>query len=242
MDPYQKQEEAVPLENLEVSQDSPKTRSKDLEEVLELASAYKTIKRNCSSTSQGSGETLNFVLDKSLSRRLDNIVLIPRQSTLQSTPDRQNRASVIISTTPQSQRTSTPSNSPNPPPIPPKSCQSLIPLLPPRSRSCSPSCSDISSINCEVFTDSEIFDASKPTLETSALGDPFRVPTIKVTVSMDVAEEELYKKSNDLVYEMTDFDVQDINTETVADYKERLSMIKNVHKDLVTAIQNLLHD
>ena len=59
---------------------------------------------------------------------------------------------------------------------------------------------------------------------------------------MDVAEEELYKKSNDLVYEMTDFDVQDINTETVADYKERLSVIKNVHKDLVTAIQNLLHD
>ena len=64
----------------------------------------------------------------------------------------------------------------------------------------------------QVFTDSEIFDASSLPLEISAPGGS--VPSTyyqRVTGSMDRAEAEVDRKKVILVNEMTDFDVLDVD-------------------------------
>ena len=57
---------------------------------------------------------------------------------------------------------------------------------------------------------------------------------------MDGDEAELYKKSRVLVFKMTDFDVQDIDRVSVADFKGKLLLIENLHQDLTIDIGNLL--
>ena len=205
MDPIQRQEEeAVSPEFLEANSDKNETGPKDLAEVLGLASAFKTVRRDCSRSSQGIGESLDSVLSKDLSRRLKSITLIPSKC----------RASVIAHTPTRSHRTSTPSNSPPPPPLPPRSCQSLGPICLPRPRSCSPSCSDLSSIRGDVFSDSEIFDDSKIPLIRSAPGAPvtFKIPEICVDRIMETTEEIIFDKNKNLVFEIADFDVQDVSS------------------------------
>lgn len=199
MDPSQNREEASSPETAaENHDDSEVTTPKDLVEALELASAFKTIRRDASSSGQDIGENLDSVLSKDLSNRLDSIVLIPRS--------RQRRASVITRTPARSIATSTPSTSPNPPPLPPKRCQSLGPIIPPRPRSCSPSCSDLSSINGDVFSESETSDhqglnpipISRPLDFFQALSPRFnalplvtiKIPVIKITPTMEDTQKK----------------------------------------------------
>ena len=86
------------------------------------------------------------------------------------------RKSVIVYTPLRSPLTSTPHNSPSKFPVQPaRSCQSLGPIEAPRSRSHSPSCSEISSINGEVFVEAEEDVAAQEAL------DP--IPTVRVRFS-----------------------------------------------------------
>ena len=93
------------------------------------------------------------VLQKDPKEWLDSLVFIPYQD----------KELEIVKEPTRSILTSTPSISPtNSPPLPPRRCQSSIaPPLPSRTRSCSPSCSDVSSIQGEVSTDSEVFTPRK---------------------------------------------------------------------------------
>ena len=61
-----------------------------------------------------------------------------------------------------------------------------------------------------------------------------------MTGSMDGAEAELYKKSRVLAFKMRDFDAEDIDRVTVADFGERLLTIESLHQDLTIDIGNLL--
>jgi len=89
------------------------------------------------------------VLQKDLKELLVSLVLILYQE----------KELEIVKEPSQPIVTSTPSSSPTnpPPPLPPRRCQSS----PPRTRSCSPSCSDVRLIQGEVFTDSELFSPKK---------------------------------------------------------------------------------
>ena len=124
-----------------------------MQELASLTDQYRAsgrIRRESrSQVSEGKGQALEKVLTKSLSFRLDNLNLIPTE---------QERSSVII----QTPKTSTPSNSPERSFQPPRSCQELAPKVPSRSHSHSPACSEVSSINTEVFRDTEGIDNSVP--------------------------------------------------------------------------------
>ena len=100
---------------------------------------------------KGSGQSLVQVLTRNLSFRLEHLDLI-------SIPTEQERSSVII----QTPKTSTPSNSPERSFQPPRSCQDLAPKVPSSSHSHSPACFEVSSINTEVFRDTEGIDNYVP--------------------------------------------------------------------------------
>ena len=51
----------------------------EIERILKLSKARKTIVRDCYSTHQGSDQVLYFVLKKTISRRLDRLSLTPNQ-------------------------------------------------------------------------------------------------------------------------------------------------------------------
>ena len=167
-------------------------------------------------------------------------------------PANQERASVIHARTPSrsSPRTSTPSNSPSaPPPLPPRYCQSIGPiLLPPASRSCSPSCFELSSIDDNVFIDIELENSElvtgqiKTPLSTSqsAPGTPFVQPLIVITGTMDAAEKVINNKTRSLNRLIRIHPVGNINEETLDDYKENMRNIQALLLDVVEEIENLL--
>ena len=148
---------------------------------------------------------------------------------------------MITRTPTRSATTSTPSSSPIPPPIPPKKCQNLVPPTPKiRSCSLSGSCSDVSSIQGEVFTDGEVDNLVPPfepqLLPTdSAVSKPFRT-----TTEMEEAEIDILEKRDELHDLMADFDVVDVDRLTIHDYKEKLSRIECVQLETKKKIRSFV--
>ena len=143
VDPTKNQEQ-VPSSFL-TSRTEDRSRIQDLFQVLRFESAVHQSQASHSSTHR---QLLGSVLHRQLSARLSEAGLTPEEIPVQERP------SVIFP--PQSPRTSTPASSPPPPPHPPRYCQSigqLVPIIPPRP--CSPSCSELSSIDGDVFSDGE---------------------------------------------------------------------------------------
>ena len=244
MDPSQDKEKKPSPEEAEGSEieiSSPK----ELNEALDIARSFKTYRRDASTSGQEISQNLDSVLQKDLSRRLDSLVLIPSQD----------RESVIARTPAQSIATSTPSTSPNHPLLPPRNTQLLIaPPLPPKSRSCSPSGSELSSIHGEVFTDSEIYSprvkppAPSP-LNSSRLGyDISSKPSIKISITMEEAEKAVFRKCQDLREKLRWFTADDvdenrINTKDIKDsYTEELRNIKDAYHEAARSIKDLLLD
>ena len=235
MDLRQKQEKAPPFVEVEGEsfRGSEATGLKELSEALDIARAFKTIRRDASISGQEIDENLDSVLHKQLSKRFNSLVLIPSQD----------RESVITRTPSRSIATSTPAVSPNPPPIPPKRCQSFLgPILPPKSRSCSPTCSEVSSIHGEVFSDSESFSFQG----LPSIAPPPRniqnIPEVCVTDTMEDAEEAIYRRSQDLVFKLQDFDPNDLDETYLDFYREKLSEIDEILQEIVRKIQNLVLD
>ena len=176
-----------------------------MNEALDIARSFKTYRRDASTSGQEISQNLDSVLHKDLSRRLDSLVLIPSQ----------NRESVITRTPARSIITSTPSTSPNNPPIPPRNSQLLLaPPPPPRSRSNSLSGSEISSIHGEVFTDSEVYSPrvippvqSPQNYLTNDLSSELG---IKVIITMEEAEKAVYRKCQDLRTKLRVRDLQNL--------------------------------
>ena len=203
LDSRQRKEEARP-HDLNVSKQNPgETSPKELKEFLDQASAYKRIRGDASSSGQECGEALDSVLRRNLTRRLDSIVLVEENNSSLSR-QYQARESVITRTPTRLATTSTPSSSPIPPPIPPKRCQNLVPPIHtlPESRSCSlsRSCSDVSSIQGEVFTDAEVDDQPVPPFEANPPPlIPVTAPKINLTFAMEDAENQIHDKTDKLM-------------------------------------------
>ena len=161
MDPSQDLQKATSQEEVEEVQKAEVSSPKEINDTLDLARSFKTIRRDASISGQDVKKNLDSVLQRDLKRRLDSLVLIPDQD----------RESVIARKPTRSVITSTPRTSPpRLPPLPPRRSQSLLaPPIPPRSRSCSPSSSLVSSIHEEVFSDSEIFRQVNPPAASSRI-------------------------------------------------------------------------
>ena len=142
-------------ENLqELSATNPQSSSvssvEELRQVSGLCKAYKRISREDRNQRERGepGLSSKFPLARQLSVRLDKLDLISKDQ----------RLSVIV-TPSRKTSTSTPSNSPQPPPLLPRTCQPLLgPTLPPEHSPHSPTCTDLSSIDGDVFD--QAIDAS----------------------------------------------------------------------------------
>ena len=70
-----------------------------------------------------------------------------------------------------------------------------------------------------------------------------RAPTDQIpSAAMDDAEQEIYKKYRKLVFKLSNFDERDIDKETVLTYDTKLTLIEEIHEDLVESIQKLVID
>ena len=207
---------------------------KQLQDALVLASARARVRRDHSQSGSEPGETLDPVLGRLLSDKLDSLELIPGIQ--------QERASVIART-PQrlSPQTSTPSTSPQPPPLPARQCQSLGPIRPPPV--CSPSCSELSSIDGEVFTESE-FSESRLFAKAPGSSSCLQVPHILVTAAMEDAEKEIAGKNRVLCAKMRNFNTNCVNETNVTNntHKEKIEKVEDLRDELVEEIEKLLID
>ena len=116
-------------------QNSARTSYSDLEQVLQLESAVYTIERELlqpESAHSVQRQVLGSVLHRHLSARLSETGLTPERII--------NRPPILLRN-PQV-RTSTPLNSPDPLPPPPRQCQSIGPIIS-LPRPCSPTCSEV---------------------------------------------------------------------------------------------------
>ena len=198
---------------------------------MDLASARKRIRADANSSGQECGEALDSALTKNLSRRLNSLVLVEETDISSINRQAQARESVITRTPTRVATTSTPSSSPIPPPLPPKKCLNLVPPIPissiSRSCSLSGSCSDVSSIQGEVFTEGVVLDHPVPPFETqlTPTGPAFQIPEVVLTITMEQAENAIQVRADDLLFLMSNFDVVDVNSETILDYKDKLDEI-----------------
>ena len=216
-----------------------------MKEALELASACKRIRGDAKSSGQECGEALDSALRRNLSRRLHSIVLVEEDESSISR-QYQARESVITRTPTRLPITSTPSSSPIPPPIPPKRCQYLAPSIPisPESRICSSSgsCSDVSSIQGEVFIDEEVVDHPVPPFEAHLIP---RVPVAAdspIPEAMEEAENHILDKTDELLELMASFDAIDVNTETINVYRSKLDTIEELLVATNKEIRKLLRN
>ena len=234
----QPEKEAV-LSLRETSEHGKETSSSEVStfrEVLSasnLCSARGRIRRESRCQSfQGEGQSLDLHLTRQLSTHLNKLELIPRENE---------RVSVIVPNTPsRSPLTSTPSNSPHPPPFPRRVCHTLGPITLPRNRSPSPCCSDISSINGEVFSDPEgIESSSKLSLAQAAPGTPLLVPPVTVTNTMEAGEKDVKRKDEKLHYRMRTMDPTIVNEASLHKFDPMMKEFEEMAEDLCMAVWNL---
>ena len=199
-------------EALQATNTRSRSRGSSFQELVSASNLSSALGRICREThrldSQNDGQVSEEVqsskefiplLTRQLSIKLNKLEIIPKPLE---------RASVIAHTPSRTPQTSTPSNSPPPPPLPPRTCQSLGPILPPRSRSQSPCCSDISSIDGDPFSEDE-----SSLNERSVIVRPiarirtaqtlsFRIPQIIVTKTMELFEQEIKIKHFQIKHRM----------------------------------------
>ena len=196
------EKEAGNLQKLRATK--PQTSSvSSVEELLQvsgLCKAYKRVSREDRNQRKKGEPGLSFKnpLKRQLSVRLDKLDLISSD----------HRLSVIV-TPRRLASTSTPSNSP-PPPIPPRTCQPVQgPSIPLEHSPHSPGCSDLSSIEGNVF-DQE----TDPSLSVP-LQPPSLHPQTLVSGIMLEEEKKLRVKQGMLYFKMRSFNHAHINESTL---------------------------
>ena len=222
-----------------VSTDSSTCSVQELVNLTDQCRATGRLRRESRSQSaEGSGQTSLRVLTHNLSSRLNNLDLIPKE---------QERSSVIIQTPRRIPKASTPRNSPEAPLLSPRNCQSLDPIILPRSRSHFPTCSEVSSINGEVFSDVEnqITDQSKVTPKVplsravQAIGTLDRAPVIYVTGTMEAAEKEVTEKSRKLCIKMRIYQLDDLDEGSFDEHLPKMNAMEELLDDLLLSIERI---
>ena len=174
---------------------------------------------------------------KDLKRRLKSLVLIPSQD----------RESVITRTPSRSVITSTSIDSANPSPEPPLKCldPSLFPPKDSRNPSCSPNCSEISSLDSEVFRDSEPFISllaenpnKHPPIAPSKKNDQ-RLSAPQGTITMDESEKEIHLRNQTLANKLLAYNPDDIDETDIIDkiYLAKLEEFDKILEDVMVSIE-----
>ena len=135
-------------------------------------------------------------------------------------------------------------SSPPPPTLPPKVNQNLAPITLPRNQSLSPSsCSDLSSIHGDVFSEPGNLDSStRISSAFAASGTPLQVPAIVVVDTMEAAEKEIIKKDKKLHYKMRSFDPSMIDEGNVDTYNVKMNEFGLMAEDLALSMEDLVLD
>ena len=233
MDPIQSRDNCPSLKDSSRSQNSTRTSFSNLEQVLQLESAVGTIERDLLQPQTDQSQQrllLGSVLHRHLSARLEETGLTPER-ILERPP--------LILRTPQVEiRTSTPTNSPPSPPLPPRQCQSIGLDIPPRP--CSPTCSDLSSINGEVFSETEVTEP--------VLSEEFRAPgsisqgrSNSINI-MEAAATEIDRKSTTLNRLMRNFTLLDVSRSGIknGEFDTEFNRIKDLCIDTVEDIEDMV--
>ena len=221
------EKEAGNLQKLSVtnSLSSSVSSVRELLQVSGLCQAYKRVSREDRNQREKGEPGLSFKLPlaRQLSVRLDKLDLISRDQ----------RLSVIV-TPSRKTSTSTPSNSPQPPPLVPRTCQPLLgPTLPPEHPTHSPTCTDLSSIDGDVFY--QEVDAS---LNNLLYPPSFRYHAqTLISGIMQEQEKELVVKQKMLYLKMRSFDPVDIDdnmkifNDAFYDFMEGTELLLLSHSD-----------
>ena len=240
VDPNQEQEEVSHSQEADSKDSGALSPISELNETLNITRAFSTIRREASKSGLDIQENLDSVLQKDLKRRLKSLVLIPSQD----------RESVITRTPSRSVVTSTPIDSANNSPEPPLKClnPNLIPHQDSRYPSCSPNCSEISSLDSEVFQDSEPFN---PLLENSnkppSIAPPNRydhkLTATQGTITMEESEEEIHLRNQTLAYQIQAYNPEDIDETDVNDkiYLAKLEELDRLQKDVIGKVDKFLY-
>ena len=172
-----------------------------------MESAVYTIERELLQPKGAHGvqrQVLGSVLHRHLSARLSKTGL---------TPERIISRPPILLRNPQV-RTSTPVNSSDPLPPPPRQCQSIGPVVP-QPRPCSPICSEISSIGGDVFEDSENVTDQVFPQELRTPGLLQQSVSIHNSNNMEGCEREIEIKSIALNRLMRNFTLVDVSEASI---------------------------
>jgi hypothetical protein len=141
-------------------------------------------------------------------------------------------------------------NSPPPSPLPPRTCQSLGQIVLPRSRSHSPSCSDISSINGDTFSEEEnsvsersVIVRPAPKVEQPAGKKPtFRVTQIIVTKTMEAFEKENRRKHTRIEFRMRYFSPDHLAEGHLATFDDKMQDFEVLVEEFVMSVDDLCID
>ena len=240
MDPSQDQEEASP--NKVEAQESvpPASPIAELNETLNIARAFNTIRRDANNSGVKVQENLSSVLRKDLSKRLNSLVLVTSQD----------RESVITKTPSRSVATSTPIDSANPSPKPPSKHLTPGPLIPQDSplSSRSPDCSEISSISSEVFLDSEPFNPEvSQSIKQPPIAPPDRNESRRLTQEspvMDAAEKEIVLRNQNLAFKIQAYNPNDIDETDVEEkiFLAKVEEVDQILEDVVGKIDKYFYE
>ena len=221
---------------------SPLTSSSSSSSVHELAAItdhYRATGRlrreNRSQAEKESGQTLVQHLTNSLSAKLKKLELVKIEH---------HRSSVITRTPPNSpkpHRTSTPSYSSSQlyPPIPPRNCQSLGPIVPPENRPHSPTCSEISSIGGEVFDEPGLVVHQQISVNKELAPEKPVPPSILITNTMDAAEKLVNSKIRKLNFRMRNYLPIHLTAGTVDYHKSKMDETEAVLLDVLESMDEM---
>ena len=234
VDPSQNTEDVSPKKVEREGNDPPASPIVELNETLNIARAFNTIRRDATNSGQKVQVNLGSVLKKDLTRRLNSLVLISGQD----------RESVITRTPSRSIATSTPYDSANPSPKPPlKKTPSLFPPRDSQLSVCS-NYSEISSINSEVFLDTEHFNPqeSEPNKQPPIVL-PSRI-TQRLTMNESAAVKEIVLRGQVLTrkiqtYLPEDIDETDINEKI---FLAEIEEVKLIQEDVLGKIDKFLYE
>ena len=177
------------------------------------------------------------MLTDSLEKNLNNLELFPSEHSVP--------VPVITYTPSRQPPTSTPSNSPTDPPIPPRACQSLgVRPLPDQTHSSA--CSELSTIDTvgpeEVFSDSEVHDDSRLPLHLRAPGTRLPAPVLEITDNMETAEKDIKRRMKKLSMKMKSYASNQLTKGSVLWHMTKMDEIRQFYEDLMLSIEELLED
>ena len=236
------EKEAGNQPKLDASKQRTSSSSSSVQELLnvqELSSANKRVAReDRDSRAKGDlGQSFVPLLARQLSNKLDKLDLVSKE---------QGRASVIAHTPSRLPTTSTPSNSILAPPVQPRSCETAGLES---GQVHSGSCTDISSINSEVFETQNIQEVQVPSVSIPKVPFPSvsitkpamgSNPVLHIAGSVIPEEQNILLNERRLYFKMRDMDPSEVTRDTIHTVDSEIKEFKTDLFDLVTSVEKLL--